>query len=240
MRLHFSFFTECPTVWDLIKAGGWLMLPLLIASTLTLAICLERAWTLRSSRVAPPDLLARVWKWISANQLDATKLKELRADSPLGEILAAGLLNSKHGREIMKESIEEAGSHVIHNLERYLSLLGTLAMISPLLGLLGTVVGIIEAFMAVTSTGLNDPALLAGGISKALITTAGGLVVAIPAMVMHRWFLRHIASLTVEMEQQAIKLVDIIHGDREVDFREAPKKPAATPAKPAKSREASA
>lgn len=217
-------------MWELIKAGGWLMLPLIIASTLTLAICLERAWTLRSRRVAPPDLLARVWKLIKANQLDAARLKELRADSPLGTILAAGLLNSKHGREIMKESIEEAASHVIHDMERYLSLLGTLAMISPLLGLLGTVVGIIEAFMAVTATGINDPALLAGGISKALITTAGGLVVAIPAMVMHRWFLRHIAVLTVEMEQQAIKLVDILHGDREVDFQEASRKPAPAPA----------
>lgn len=213
----------------MIKAGGWLMLPIILASTLALAICLERAWTLRTSRVAPPDLLARVWKWIKSNQLDAAKLKELREDSPLGEILAAGLLNSKHGREIMKESIEEAASHVIHNLERYLSLLGTIAMISPLLGLLGTVVGIIEAFMAVTSTGLNDPALLAGGISKALITTAGGLVVAIPAMIMHRWFMRHIASVTVEMEQQAIKLVDIVHGDREVDFQDGRRKPAGAP-----------
>lgn len=218
-------------MWELIKSGGWLMLPILLASTLALAICLERAWTLRTRRVAPPDLLARVWQWIKSNQLDAGKLKELREDSPLGEILAAGLLNSKHGREIMKESIEEAASHVIHGLERYLSLLGTIAVISPLLGLLGTVVGIIEAFMAVTATGLNDPALLAGGISKALITTAGGLVVAIPAMVMHRYFNRHIASIAVEMEQQAIKLVDIVHGDREVDI--APLKAKAAPkAKP--------
>lgn len=206
-------------MWELIKAGGWLMLPIILASTLALAICLERAWTLRTSRVAPPDLLARVWQWIKHNQLDAAKLKELREGSPLGEILAAGLLNSKHGREIMKESIEEAASHVVHHLEKHLSLLGTIAVISPLLGLLGTVVGIIEAFMAVTATGLNDPAMLAGGISKALITTAGGLVVAIPAMVMHRYFVRHIASVTVEMEQQAIKLVDIVHGDREVDFQ---------------------
>ncbi|MDQ8038292.1 MAG: MotA/TolQ/ExbB proton channel family protein [Pedobacter sp.] len=216
-------------MWELIKAGGWLMLPILLASTLALAISLERAWSLRTARVAPPDLLARVWKWIKAGQLDAAKLKELRADSPLGEILAAGLLNSKHGREIMKESIEEAGSHVVHEMERYLSLLGTIAVISPLLGLLGTVVGIIEAFMAVTSSGMNDPALLAGGISKALITTAGGIAVAIPALVMHRWFTRHITTITVEMEQQAIKLVDIVHGDREVDFQDkaAPAKPAA-------------
>jgi biopolymer transport protein ExbB len=212
-------------MWELIKAGGWLMLPILLASILALAISLERAWSLRIARVAPPDLLARVWQWIKSGQLDATKLKELRANSPLGEILAAGLLNSKHGREIMKESIEEAGSHVVHDMERYLSLLGTVAVISPLLGLLGTVVGIIEAFMAVTSSGMNDPTMLAGGISKALITTAGGIAVAIPAMVMHRWFTRHIATITVEMEQQAIKLVDIVHGDREVDFQEkaAPK-----------------
>lgn len=214
-------------MWELIKAGGWLMAPIVLASTLALAICLERAWTLRSSRVAPPDLLARVWQWIKANQLDAAKLKQLRENSPLGEILAAGLLNSKHGREIMKESIEEAASHVVHGLERYLSLLGTIAVISPLLGLLGTVVGIIEAFMAVTATGLNDPALLAGGISKALVTTAGGLVVAIPAMVMHRYFTRHIVTITVEMEQQAIKLVDIVHGDREVDIEQKPAKPTA-------------
>lgn len=216
-------------MWELIKAGGWLMLPIILASTLALAISLERAWTLRTSRVAPPDLLARVWQWIKANQLDAAKLKQLREDSPLGEVLAAGLLNSKHGREIMKESIEESASHVLHGLERYLSLLGTIAVISPLLGLLGTVVGIIEAFMAVTSTGLNDPALLAAGISKALITTAGGLVVAIPAMVMHRYFTRHLASLTIEMEQQAIKLVDIVHGDREVDVEQKPAR--AAPAK---------
>ncbi|MGH8494070.1 MAG: MotA/TolQ/ExbB proton channel family protein [Moraxellaceae bacterium] len=211
-------------MWELIKAGGWLMLPILLASTLALAISLERLWSLRMARVAPPDLLARVWKWIKAGQLDAAKLKELRADSPLGEVLAAGLLNSKHGREIMKESIEEAGSHVVHDMEKYLSLLGTIAVISPLLGLLGTVVGIIEAFMAVTASGMNDPTMLAGGISKALITTAGGITVAIPAMIMHRWLTRHITTISVEMEQQAIKLVDIVHGDREVDFQEKTEK----------------
>ncbi len=207
-------------MWEMIKAGGWLMLPIIVASILALAISLERLWSLRMARVAPPDLLARVWKWIKANQLDAARLKELREDSPLGEILAAGLLNSKHGREIMKESIEEAGSHVVHDLEKYLSLLGTVALISPLLGLLGTVIGIIEAFMAVTASGIGDPTMLAGGISKALITTASGLVVAIPAMVVHRHLVRHISTITVEMEQQAIKLVDIVHGDREVDFQE--------------------
>lgn len=207
-------------MWEMIKAGGWLMLPLIVASVLALAISLERLWTLRTARVAPPDLLAKVWKWIKGNQLDSVKLKELREDSPLGEILAAGLINSKHGREIMKESIEEAGSHVVHDLEKYLSFLGTIAVISPLLGLLGTVLGIIESFLTVTSTGISDPTMLAGGISKALITTAGGLVVAIPAMIVHRYLVRHVATLSVEMEQQAIKLVDIVHGDREVDSPE--------------------
>ena len=207
-------------MWELVKSGGLLMLPLLLASVLALAISLERAWALRSSRVAPPNLLAEVWGWIRNKQLDADKLRQLKANSPLGEVLAAGLLNSRHGREIMKESIEETANVVIHHMERYLSTLGTLAMISPLLGLLGTVVGIIEAFMAINSTGMGDPALLASGISKALITTAGGLFVAIPAMIMHRYYQRHITTMAVEMEQQAIKLVDIVHGDREVDFQE--------------------
>ena len=197
------------------------MLPILIASVLAMAICFERAWALRASRVAPPNLLAEVWGWIKNKQLDANKLRELKANSPLGEIFAAGLLNSRHGREIMKECIEERANVVIHHMERYLSVLGTLAMISPLLGLLGTVVGIIEAFMAInTGSGMGDPALLASGISKALMTTAGGLFVAIPAMIMHRYFVRHISTMAVEMEQQAIKMVDIVHGDREVDFQE--------------------
>ena len=208
-------------MWELVKSGGLLMLPILIASVLAMAICFERAWALRASRVAPPNLLAEVWGWIKNKQLDAEKLRQLKANSPLGEILAAGLLNSRHGREIMKECIEESASVVIHHMERYLSVLGTLAMISPLLGLLGTVVGIIEAFMAInTGSGMGDPSLLASGISKALITTAGGLFVAIPAMIMHRYFVRHISTMAVEMEQQAIKLVDIVHGDREVDFQE--------------------
>ena len=208
-------------MWELVKSGGLLMLPILIASVLAMAICFERAWALRASRVAPPNLLAEVWGWIKNKQLDAEKLRQLKANSPLGEILAAGLLNSRHGREIMKECIEESANVVIHHMERYLSVLGTLAMISPLLGLLGTVVGIIEAFMAInTGSGMGDPSLLASGISKALMTTAGGLFVAIPAMIMHRYFVRHISTMAVEMEQQAIKMVDIVHGDREVDFQE--------------------
>lgn len=207
-------------MWDLIKAGGWTMLPIILASVVALAITFERLWTLRRSRVAPPDLLAKVWKSIKGNQLDSAKLKEIREGSPLGEIFAAGLVNSKHGREIMKESIEESAGRVIHDMERYLTLLGTIAVVSPLLGLMGTVFGIIDTFMSITSQGNSDPQLLASGIAQALVTTAGGLLVAIPALVMHRYFVRHVTTITVEMEQQAIKLVDIVHGDREVDLQE--------------------
>ncbi len=207
-------------MWEMVKSGGWLMLPLLLASTLALAIILERAWTLRSRRVAPPHLLADVWTQLQAGELQGDALRRLKDGSPLGTLLAAGLINARHGRAIMKESIEDAASVVIHELERYLSLLGTIALISPLLGLLGTVIGIIDAFLVASSGGLGDPTALAGGISKALVTTAGGIFVAIPAMIMHRYYLRHIITLTVRMEQQAVKLVDMLHGDREVDIRE--------------------
>lgn len=207
-------------MWEMVKSGGWLMLPLLLASTLALAIILERAWTLRSRRVAPPDLLADVWTQLQAGELKGEALKRLQDGSPLGTLLAAGLINARHGRTIMKESIEDAASGVVHELERYLSLLGTIALISPLLGLLGTVVGIIDAFLVASSGSLGDPTALAAGISKALVSTAGGIFVAIPAMVMHRYYVRHISSLTVQMEQQSVKLVDMLHGDREVDIRE--------------------
>lgn len=204
---------------EMVKSGGWLMLPLIIASVLALAIILERAWTLRSSRIAPPHLLADTWTQLQAGELKGEALKNLQDGSPLGALLAAGLINARHGRGIMKEAIEDAATPIVHELERYLTLLGTIALIAPLLGLLGSVVGIIDAFLVATSGGMSDPASLAGGISKALVTTAGGLMIAIPAMVMHRYYLRHIHSLTVAMEQQAVRLVDMLHGDREVDVR---------------------
>ncbi|NNM51494.1 MAG: MotA/TolQ/ExbB proton channel family protein [Pseudomonadales bacterium] len=207
-------------MWELIKAGGWAMLPIILASIVALGISLERLWTLRRSRIVPPDLLMQVWNWIRNKQLDAARVKAIRTGSPLGEIFAAGLINSRHGREIMKEAIEEAASRVVHDMERYMTLLGTIAVISPLLGLLGTVFGIIQTFMSITSHGNADPAMLAAGISQALVTTAGGLVVAIPALIMHRTLMRRISTITVDMEQQAIKLVDIVHGDREVDVAE--------------------
>ncbi|MCP1686216.1 biopolymer transport protein ExbB [Pseudomonas nitroreducens] len=197
-----------------------MMLPILLSSVAAMAIVAERLWTLRLSRVAPPQLLGQVWKQIKDKKMNSQALKDLRASSPLGEILAAGLANSKHGREIMKECIEEAASRVIHELERYLNALGTIAAMAPLLGLLGTVFGMIQIFSAFMGDGMANAPMLAGGISKALITTAAGLIVAIPAVFFHRYLLRRVDELVIAMEQEAIKLVEVTQGDREVDFVE--------------------
>jgi biopolymer transport protein ExbB len=210
-------------VWELVKAGGWMMLPIILSSIAATAIIAERLWTLRVSRVSPPHLLGQVWRQIKDKQLNSQKLKELRASSPLGEVLAAGLANSKHGREIMKECIEEAASRVIHELERYLNALGTIAAMAPLLGLLGTVFGMIEIFGGFMENGMANAPVLAGGIAKALVTTAAGLIVAIPAVFFHRYLLRRVDELVVAMEQEAIKLVEVVQGDREVDFAEEAK-----------------
>ncbi|MEK1907391.1 MAG: MotA/TolQ/ExbB proton channel family protein [Pseudomonas sp.] len=205
-------------MWELVKAGGWMMLPIILCSITAVGIVAERLWTLRISRVSPPHLLGQVWRMIKDKQLNSQKLKELRASSPLGEVLAAGLANSKHGREIMKECIEEAASRVIHELERYLNALGTIAAMAPLLGLLGTVFGMIEIFSGFMGNGMANAPVLAGGIAKALVTTAAGLIVAIPAVFFHRYLLRRVDELVVAMEQEAIKLVEVVQGDREVDF----------------------
>lgn len=205
-------------MWELIKAGGWLMLPIILSSVVAAAIVLERLWTLRSARVAPPNLVGQAWRWIKEGQLDANRLKSLRADSPLGEVLAAGLANARHGREVMKEAIQEAASKVIHELERYLSTLGTIAAVAPLLGLLGTVIGMIDVFNAVMLQGTGNTAVLAGGISKALITTAAGLTVAIPALFFHRFLVRRVDELVVAMEQEATRLVEVVQGQRESAF----------------------
>lgn len=202
---------------ELIKSGGWLMLPILLCSVLALAIILERFWTLRPNRIAPKNLLSEVWGWIRSNQLTAERMHDLRTSTPLGRILAAGLSNSKYGRDIMKESIQEVASHVIHEMERYLNTLGTIALIAPLLGLLGTVIGMIKVFTAIMVQGTGNANVLAGGISEALITTAAGLSVAIPTLIFHRLFQRRIDELVVDMEQEAVKLVDVFHGDRGKD-----------------------
>ena len=199
---------------EMIKSGGWLMLPILICSVVAVAIVMERFWTLRPSKIAPKNLLADVWAWIRSNQLTSERMRDLRTSTPLGQILAAGLSNSKYGRDIMKESIEEVASHVIHEMERYLSTLGTIALVTPLLGLLGTVIGMIKVFTAIMVQGTGNASVLAGGISEALITTAAGLSVAIPALIFHRMFQRRIDDIVVDMEQEAVKLVDVFHGDR--------------------------
>ena len=208
-------------MWELVKAGGWMMLPIILCSIAAAGIIAERLWTLRPSRITPPNLLGQVWKWIKDKKLNNQKLKELRANSPLGQILAAGLANSKHGREIMKECIEEAAARAIHELERYLNALGTIAGVAPLLGLLGTVLGMIDIFSAFIGTNMANAAQLAGGISKALITTAAGLFVAIPALFFHRFLQRRVDELVVGMEQEAIKLVEVVQGDRDVDLGNA-------------------
>ncbi|PCJ20175.1 MAG: biopolymer transporter ExbB [Gammaproteobacteria bacterium] len=204
-------------MFEIVKSGGWLMIPIILCSITAAGICIERFWALRPGKLAPKDLVAQVWVWIKSNQLDARRIRELRDSSPLGEVLAVGLMNSKHGRTIMKESIEEVAHHAVHEMERYLNILGTIAAITPLLGLLGTVIGMIRVFTAIVVEGSGNSAILAGGISEALITTASGLTVAIPALFFHRFFVRRIEEISVGMEQEVIKLVDALHGERDVD-----------------------
>lgn len=200
---------------DLILAGGWLMLPIFLCSIAALAICVERGWSLRRSRIVPKHLVAQVWTWIKNNELDKNKLKSLKKSSPLGEILAAGLVNHVHGREKMKEAVLEAGRHVVLSLEKYLNSLGTIALITPLLGLLGTVIGMIKVFTVISIQGTGDSNALAAGISEALITTATGLTIAIPALIFHRHYERRVEELVTEMEQEALKMVEVLHGERE-------------------------
>ncbi len=205
---------------EIFQSGGLLMWPLLICSIIALAIVAERFWSLQKRNVAPAELLQQVLDHEKANRVSEDLLKLLVKSSPLGRLFAVGLVNRDHGREIMKEAIEEEGSIVIHELDRYLNTLGTIAAITPLLGLLGTVIGMIQVFTSITpevmSQGIGDPTILAAGISKALITTATGLSIGIPALMFHRYFKGKVHALTVEMEQQSVKLVEIIQGDREL------------------------
>jgi biopolymer transport protein ExbB len=198
-----------------IQTGGFFMWPLMACSILTLAIILERFWTLRKAGVAPNGLLSEVMTRLRDDRMTIDYIRSMQSKAGLSSIFAAGLLNSKHGRNAMKESVREAASHVIHELERFMNTLGTIAAISPLLGLLGTVVGMIKVFSVLMESGAGNTALLAGGISEALLTTAAGLGVAIPALIFHRFFSRRIDVLVVTMEQQATKLVDSLHSDRD-------------------------
>jgi biopolymer transport protein ExbB len=197
---------------ELIKAGGWLMVPILLCSVIAMAIVAERFWTLQRRRITPGDLVVQVWQWAKSGNLNDDRIRALRKSSPLGRILAAGLVNRDTSRAMMKEGFEEVGRHVVHDLDRYLNTLGTIASITPLLGLLGTVIGMIKVFAVITTQGVGNPGVLAGGISEALITTAAGLTVAIPALMFHRYFRGHVDELVVTMEQEALKMVEAIHG----------------------------
>ncbi|PKM37344.1 MAG: biopolymer transporter ExbB [Gammaproteobacteria bacterium HGW-Gammaproteobacteria-10] len=202
-------------MFDLIKSGGWLMLPIILCSIGAMAIIAERFWTLRKNKILPPDLVPQIWKLSREGKLDASALRSLKMSSPLGAVLAAGLANSRHGRDIMRTSIEEVGRQIVHELEKFLNTLGTIASITPLLGLLGTVVGMIKVFTAIMMHGVGDPTILAGGISEALITTAAGLSVAIPSLIFHRYFERLVDEYVLNMEEEALRLIDVLHGERE-------------------------
>ncbi|MBV1906252.1 MAG: MotA/TolQ/ExbB proton channel family protein [Pseudomonadales bacterium] len=203
---------------EIVQSGGWLMVPILLCSAIAAAISVERFWTLQQTRVAPSNLLAEVWSMLKKKEIDPQKIRDLRNQSALGQIFAAGISNSRRGREIMKESMEEAAGQVLHELERYLTPLQSIASVTPLLGLLGTVVGMIKVFALMVQNPGNAN-VLAGGISQALITTAAGLSIAIPALFLVGYFQRRVDALSVIMEQEAIKLVDIMHGERDSDPR---------------------
>jgi biopolymer transport protein ExbB len=195
---------------EIVQAGGWLMLPIIAGSVVAVAIVLERLWTLQQRRVVPPNVTAQVWEWVQQGQLDPQHVQQLSQSSPLGQVLATGLSYRHAPREVLKEAIEDSGRHVVHDLERYLNTLGTIAAISPLLGLLGTVSGMIRAFTAITTQGVGDPTVLAGGISEALITTAAGLAVAIPALIAHRYLRGRIDALVVQIEKESIRFVEAL------------------------------
>jgi len=207
---------------EIVKAGGWLMAPIILCAIIALGIILERFWTLQQKRVLPEDLTGKVWGWVEQNTLDQNRIQTLHQGSPLGQVLAAGLINRNQDRPMMKESIEDTGRHVVHELERYLDTLGTVAAISPLLGLLGTVIGMVKVFTAITTQGVGDPTVLAGGIAEALITTAAGLTVAIPALIGYRYYRNRVDTLVVDMEKEAIKLVEALHRRQSHD-RDEPK-----------------
>ncbi|MDD5035610.1 MAG: MotA/TolQ/ExbB proton channel family protein [Methylococcaceae bacterium] len=203
-------------MFEIIVAGGWVMGPIIASSIVAMAIICERLWALRAEKVIPRQLATQVWNLYRKNQLDASNLRTIRNNSALGAVIAAGIANYPHGREVMKESLEQAGRQVVHQMGRYLNTLGTIASISPYLGLLGSVLGMIKVFSAFSvSHGLSDPMHLAGGISEILITTASGLVVAIPSLMFHRYFEGRVDELALQLEQEALHLIEMMHGERE-------------------------
>ncbi len=200
---------------DLIKAGGFVMWPLMLCSVLAVAIIGERLVALRRSRVAPPAAAAAAREWGMHGNISPEQLKTLEQGSVLGQVLAVGLVNRRHSRAVVREAIEDAGRHVASDLERYLDALGTIAAIAPFLGLLGTVLGMIRMFSGLGEAGVGNPAVLATGIAQALTTTATGLGIAIPALIFYRYLRSRVNILLVDMEREAVRLVEILKGERE-------------------------
>ena len=190
------------------------MVPIILCSVFSVAIIIERLWTLKKDNVAPADLVVDIEHLLEQHQITEDSLEELEHSSYLGRILIAGLCDSNQTPAEIRRSIEEAGRHVVHELEKYLNALGTIAAITPLLGLLGTVIGMIKVFAAITAVGVGNPQILAGGISEALITTAAGLLVGIPSLMFHRYFKGKINELTVDMEQHALRLLNLMERSR--------------------------
>ncbi|AMJ57035.1 MULTISPECIES: MotA/TolQ/ExbB proton channel family protein [Stenotrophomonas] len=217
-------------MWELVKAGGWPMVPLLLLGVLALAIVLERFWSLRRNEVLPPGLGQEVRNWAARGKLDATHIDSLRANSPLGALLAAALEARNRPRDQIRERIEDTGRHLVHRMGRFLNALGTIASAGPLLGLLGTVVGMIQMFLGILDHGVGDVGQLAGGIGKALVCTATGMMVAIPALMFHRYFRGLIDGYVIEMEQEAAALLDALDGRPAVmaASKAAAPRPAAT------------
>jgi biopolymer transport protein ExbB len=197
-------------MFEIVKAGGWLMPALILCSVVAVTIIAERLLALRQSRVLPSGMAAKVWQWVEQGELDERHVRALRLSSPLGTVLATGLEHRHRDRDAIKERIEDAGRHVVHDLSRFLNTLGTIAAITPLIGLLGTVVGMMKVFHDITEFGVGDPGALAGGISEALITTAAGLLVAIPSLIAYRYLRGRVDALVIEMEKEATRLIDAL------------------------------
>ena len=196
---------------ELIRAGGWPMIPLLLMSAVALGIIVERFWSLRPTRVLPPGLGDEVRAWVARGKpLEPAHIDSLRSTSPLGALLAAALDVRQRSREEVRERVEDVGRHLVHRMERFLNTLGTISSAGPLLGLFGTVVGMIEMFLGILDHGIGDASQLAGGIGKALVCTAAGMLVAIPALAFHRYFRGRIAGYIVDMEHEAIRLMDVL------------------------------
>lgn len=195
---------------ELVKAGGWPMIPLLLLSFVALAIIVERFWSLRRAAVMPPGLGEEVRTWARRGNLEQPHIDALRATSPLGALLAAALDVRHKSREAIRERVEDTGRHLVHRMEKYLNTLGTIAAAGPLLGLFGTVVGMIQMFLGILDHGVGDVNQLAGGIGKALVCTAAGMIVAVPALMFHRYFRGRIASNIVDMEHEAMQLLDVL------------------------------